>query len=143
MRRTVGCLLISFAVVLRAFVLEAHPPPVNVEFYMIIGIWSLAPIMLLVSLVVFVFLGISKKINLADNLFDFLFCIFGWALSGLLIASLIIILGSAYYASPQGPFSIIFIDGPLGVGVGTVFGLLMWLLTVRNKNTSLKTSDQG
>jgi hypothetical protein len=43
------------------------------------------------------------------------------------IASVIIIAISAYDESPQGPFSIIFLDGPLGAGVGTVVGFFMWL----------------
>ena len=136
MKRTVGCAVITLAVIIRAFFLEAHPPPRNVEFYMIIGIWALAPAAFLVSVIIYLFLGLSKIINLAEQYLNFLFSIFGWALGGLAIASLIIISGSAYYASPQGPFSIIFFDGPLGTGVGIIVGVIMWLLKLRNSRST-------
>jgi hypothetical protein len=129
-RRIIGCTAIALAVFIRACVLEAYPPPQNVEGYMMTGIWLLAPVAFFLSVVVFLILGLLKKINLAEQSFDFLCSVIGWALGGLGIASVIIIAISAYYDSPQGPFSIIFLDGPLGVGVGTVVGFVMWLSNV-------------
>ena len=91
----------------------------------------LAPIAFLLNVIIFLILGLSKKIKLADEIFDFLCSVVGWAFGGLGIAAIIIIAISAYYASPQGPFSIIFLDGPLGAGVGTLVGFVMWLLRIR------------
>lgn len=127
MKRIVGCVVIASAVLMRAVVLEAHPPPPNVEDYLVMGMWFLAPVAFLFSVIVFLILGLSKKINLAEQSFDFLCSVVGWTLGGVGIASVIIIAISAYYDSPQGPFSIIFLDGPLGAGVGTVVGFFMWL----------------
>jgi len=100
------------------------------------GILSLAPVAFLLSVIVFLSLGLLKQIKLAEQTFDFLSSIVGWALSGLVIAAAIIIAISAYYESPQGPFSIIFLDGPLGVGVGTLVGFVMWLLRLRDTEVS-------
>jgi hypothetical protein len=83
------------------------------------------------SLIIFLIIAISTKLNVTDQFFKFL-CSVAWALGGLGIASVIIIAISAYYASPQGPFSIIFLDGPLGAGIGTVVGFVMWLLRIRD-----------
>jgi len=129
-KRIIGCIAIASAVFMRACVLEAHPPSPDVEDNMMLGIWFLTPIAFFLSVVVFLTLGLLKKINLAEQLFDFLCSVIGWALGGFGIASAIIIAGSAYYNSSQGPLSIIFIDGPLGVGVGTVVGFVMWLSKV-------------
>jgi len=97
------------------------------------GILSLAPVAFLLSVIVFLSLGLLKQIKLAEQTFDFLSSIVGWALSGLVIAAAIIIAISAYY---QGPFSIIFLDGPLGVGVGTLVGFVIWLLRLRDTEMS-------
>ena len=129
-------MLIGSVVIIRAFVLEAHPPPVNVEFYLIIGMWLLTPIVFVSSIIIFLVLAFSKKIDLASQSFEFMCSLFWWTLGGLGIASIIIIAGSAYYASPQGPLSIIFLDGPLGAGVGMIVGFIMWLLRIRGAESS-------
>jgi hypothetical protein len=130
MRRIIGCTLISALILLRACVLEAHPPPVAIESYLIMGAWFLTPIAFLLSVLTFLFLGLFRKINLGEQTFAFLCSTIGWALGGIGIASLIVIAISAYYQSPQGPFSIIFLDGPLGAGVGTIVGFVIWLSKV-------------
>ena len=130
-RRFIGCTAIALTVFMRACVLEAHPPPPTVEGYLVMGVWFLAPVAFFLNVIVFLILGLLKKINLAEQSFDFFCSVIGWALIGLGIASAIIITISAYYDSPQGPFSIIFLDGPLGVGVGTVVGFVMWLSKIR------------
>jgi len=92
----------------------------------------LAPTAFLLSLIIFLIIAISTKLNVTDQFFKFLCSVVAWASGGLGIASVIIIAISAYYASPQGPFSIIFLDGPLGAGIGTVVGFVMWLLRIRD-----------
>ncbi|PYJ69642.1 MAG: hypothetical protein DME76_08325 [Verrucomicrobia bacterium] len=133
MRRIIGCTLISLAILMRAVVLEAHPPSPPLEDYLVMGIWVLVPMAFLLSIIVFLILGLLKKIRLAEQFFDFFCSVFGWALGGLGIASAVVIAISAYYASPQGPFSIIFLDGPLGVGLGTLVGFVMWLLKIKDE----------
>ena len=130
-----GFLVIASAIVIRAIVLETYYTlPQNVEYYFIIGIWLLVPFMLLLSVVVFLSLAALKKIKLAEQSFGFVFSLFGWALGGVAIASVIVIAITAYYSSSQGPFAIIFFDGPLGAGVGMIVGLVMWLLKIREEN---------
>jgi hypothetical protein len=131
MRKIIGCTAISLVVLMRACVLEAHPPPQNVEFYLISGVWFLAPVAFFLSIIALLSLALFKKIRLAEQSFDFFCSVVGWTLGGLGIAAIIIIVVSVYYDSPQGPFSIIFLDGPLGAGVGTVVGFVMWLLKLR------------
>jgi hypothetical protein len=122
-----GCAIIAFAVLMRAVVLESYVYSSAIINWLWMGILFLAPVAFLLSVVVFLILGLWKKISLAEQAFDFLCSVVGWTLAGLGIASVIIIAISAYYDSPQGPFSIIFLDGPLGAGVGTVVGFFMWL----------------
>jgi hypothetical protein len=107
--------------------LEAHPLPPSIEDLLFPGVWFLGPIAFLVGIVVFLILWLMKKIKLAEESLEFLYSVVGWGFGGLGIASAIVIAESAYYSSPQGPFSIIFLDGPLGAGVGTVVGLVFWL----------------
>ena len=129
-RRIIGCTVICSAILIRVFVLEAHPPPPNVEDYLYMGIWFLAPVAFVLSVIVFLILGLLKKIKLAEQSFDFLCSVVGWALGGIGIASVIIFAISAYNHGSQAPFALIFFDGPLGAGVGTVVGFVMWLLKV-------------
>jgi hypothetical protein len=112
---------------MRVFVLEVHSPPPDVEKLLFMVAWFLAPISFFVSIGIFLILALMQKISLSEQLSDFLCSIIGWSLAGLGIASVIVIAVSAYYNSSQGPFSIVFLDGPLGVGVGTVVGFFMWL----------------
>jgi hypothetical protein len=127
MRRIIGCTVIASAVLIRALVLESYIYSSEIINYLWMGILFLAPVAFLCSVIIFLILGLLKKINLAEQSFDLLSSVVGWALGGLGIASVIIFAISAYYYSPQGPFSIIFLDGPLGAGVGTVVGFFMWL----------------
>ena len=76
---------------MRACVLEAHPPPPTVEGYLVMGVWFLAPVAIFLSVFIFLILGFLKKINLAEQSFDFLCSVIGWTLSGFGIASAIII----------------------------------------------------
>jgi len=135
-RRIIGCTVIFSTVLIRALVLEFYIYSPDIINYLWMGILSLAPVAFLLSVIVFLSLGLLKQIKLAEQTFDFLSSIVGWALSGLVIAAAIIIAISAYYESPQGPFSIIFLDGPLGVGVGTLVGFVMWLLRLRDTEMS-------
>jgi ABC-type Fe3+ transport system permease subunit len=135
-RRIIGCTVIFSTVLIRALVLEFYIYSPDIINYLWMGILSLAPVAFLLSVIVFLSLGLLKQIKLAEQTFDFLSSIVGWALSGLVIAAAIIIAISAYYESPQGPFSIIFLDGPLGVGVGTLVGFVMWLLRLRDTEVS-------
>ena len=135
-RRIIGCTVIFSTVLIRALVLEFYIYSPDIINYLWMGILSLAPVAFLLSVIVFLSLGLLKQIKLAEQTFDFLSSIVGWALSGLVIAAAIIIAISAYYESPQGPFSIIFLDGPLGVGVGTLVGFVMWLSRRRDTEMS-------
>jgi len=92
----------------------------------------LAPTAFLLSLIIFLIIAISTKLNVTDQFFKFLCSVVGWVSGGLGIASVIIIAISAYDDSPQGTFSIIFLDGPLGAGIGTVVGFVMWRLRIRD-----------
>ena len=123
--------MIALFVFLRACVLEAYPPPQKIEFYFVPGVWFLAPVALFLSIIVFLGLSLLKKIRMGEQFIDFLCSVVGWTLGGFGIATMIIIVISVYYDSLQGPFSIIFLDGPLGAGVGTFVGFVMWLLKLR------------
>lgn len=131
MSRTMGCAAIFLAVFMRACVLEAHPPPQNIEFYLITGVWLLAPVAFFLSGLVLLSLALLRKIRLAEQSFNFLCSVIGWTFGGFGIATIIIFVISVYYDSPQGSFSIIFLDGPLGAGVGTVVGFIMWFSKLR------------
>jgi hypothetical protein len=136
LRRVIASAVIVSVVLVRAVVLEGHPPPPNIEGHLIVGAWLLTPVAFLVSMIIFLGLGLLKKTTLSTQIFDFLWSVIGWTVAGFGIASVIIIGISAYYNSPQGPFSIIFLDGPLGAGVGTVVGFIMWLAN-NGKNRSI------
>jgi hypothetical protein len=125
----------------RVFVLEFHPPPPSIENYLYSQVLFLTPRALLSSVLVFLILALLKKIKVAEQLLSFFCSIVGWTFGGLGIASVIVIACTAYYNSSQGPFSIIFLDGPLGAGVGTVVGLVMWLLKIRSNVRSETTTD--
>jgi hypothetical protein len=127
MRRIIGSAVIASVVLWRVFVLDASWVSLPMGFDLWMAILFLAPVAFLLSVVVFLILGLWKKISLAEQAFDFLCSVVGWTLAGLGIASVIIVAISAYYHSSQGPFSIIFLDGPLGAGVGTVVGFFLWL----------------
>lgn len=131
MRRIIGCTLIFLAILIRVVVLESHPPPPNIEDSLVIGIWLLTPVAFVLSIVAFLTLGLLKAINLREESLGYLRSLVGWTLGGFGIASIIIVAISLYYDSPQAPFSIIFLDGPLGAGLGTIVGFIMWLLRIR------------
>jgi len=137
-RQIIGCTVIFSTVLIRALVLEFYIDLPDIINYLWMGILFLVPVAFLLSVIVFLILGLLKKIKLAEQTFDFLCSVAGWALGGGGIASLIAIAIRAYYNSPQGPFSIIFLDGPLGAGVGTVVGFVMWLLRLRDTEVSKK-----
>jgi hypothetical protein len=132
MRRIIGFTVIASVVLIRALVLEVYIHSSDIVNYLWMGILFLAPVAFLVSVILFLIFGLTKRINLADQTFDFLCSVVGWTFGGFGIASIIVMAISLYYDSPQGPFSIIFLDGPLGLGVGTVVGFVMWLLKVRD-----------
>lgn len=136
MKRVIGCTVIFTIVLIRALVLEFYIYSPDIISNLWLGILLLAPIAFLVSVSIFLILALTKKINLAGQIFEFLRSVVGWALCGLGIATIIIIAISAYYASSQGPFSIIFLDGPLGAGVGMIVGFIMWLLRIRGAESS-------
>ena len=136
MRRFIGCAVIASAILIRALVLDVYWYSLGIDFDLMMAIWYLVPIAFASSMIIFLILGLLKKIKLAEQVFDFLCSVVGWALGGIGIASVIVIAISAYYASAQGPFAIIFFDGPLGAGVGTFVGLFMWLLKVRDNLSS-------
>ena len=129
-RRIIGCTVIFSAILIRVFVLDVYVNSPAVIDFLIMGIWFLAPVAFLLSIIVFLILGLLKKIKLAEQSFDFLCSVVGWALGGVGIASVIIFVISAYTHGSQSPFALIFFDGPLGAGVGTVVGFVMWLLKV-------------
>ena len=130
MRRIVGCTVIFSTVLTRALVLEFYISSPDIINYLWMGILFLAPVAFLLSVIVFLILGLLKKIKLAEQSFDFLCSVVGWVLGGIGIASVIIFAISAYTHGSQAPFALIFFDGPLGAGVGTVVGFVMWLLKV-------------
>jgi hypothetical protein len=127
MKRIIGSAVIASVVLWRVFVLDDSWFSPAIGFDLMMAILFLAPIAFLLSVIVFLLLGLLGKISLAKQSFDFLCSVIGWGLGGLGIASVIIFVVSMYYNSPQGPFSIIFLDGPLGAGVGTIVGFFMWL----------------
>ena len=131
LRRIAGCEVIALAVLARIFVLEAYPLEPRVEDFLWENILLLAPRTFVIGIVVFLILVLTKKIKVSEQGFAFLGSVIGWTLVGFGIASVIVIACSAYYQSPQGPFSIIFLDGPLGAGLGAVLGLIFWLLDLR------------
>jgi len=131
MGRVLGCTLIISVILVRVFVLDVYVSSPDFIFYSTLAMWFLAPLAFLLSVIVFVVLGLSKKIQLGAHFFDFLSSVLGWALAGIGIASLIIFVFSAYTWNSQAPFALIFLDGPLGAGVGTVVGFVMWLLRFR------------
>ena len=142
-RRVIGCAVIFIVVLIRALVLEFYIYSPAIINNLWLGILSLAPIAFLLSIVIFLFLGVSKKIKMIDEIFDFLCSVVGWAFAGLGIASVIVIAISAYYASPQGPFSIIFLDGPLGAGLGTIVGFALWLLRISDSGNNDRLTSIG
>ena len=129
-RRVIGISVIALIVLIRTVVLESHPLPPALEVYLFPLAWFLAPVTFLVSFVVFLMLVLTKKLQLSEQVLPYVIAIVGWAFAGLGIAAVIVVAGSAYYRSPQGPFSIVFLDGPLGAGVGTIVGFLVWLATI-------------
>jgi hypothetical protein len=113
-------------------VLDAYVSSSHFIFYSTIGMWLLAPVAFLLSLIGFLVLGFANKINFAADFFDFLCSILGWALAGIGIALVIIFVISAYTWGSQAPFAFILLDGPLGAGVGTIVGCALWLLRIRD-----------
>lgn len=135
-RRIIGCGVIVSAILIRVFVLDAYWFLLGIDLDLMMVLWSLAPVGLAASMMTFLILWLLKKINPAEQMFDFLCSVVGWLFGGIGIAAVIIIAISAYYHSAQGPFALIFLDGPLGAGVGMFVGLFMWLLNVRDNLSS-------
>ena len=84
--------------------------------------WFLAPVAFVLSVIAFLILGFTNKIKITAQLLAFLYSVCGWACAGLAIAFMIFLF-SVYTQGAQTPFAFIFLDGPLGAGVGTVAGL--------------------
>src|SRR5689334_19812606 len=134
LRRIAGCELIALVVLARIFVLDTYPLEPRIVDWLWWNILLLAPRTFVIGIVAFLVLILTKRIRVSEQGFAFLISLFGWTLTGFAIASVIVIACSLYYQSPQGPFSIIFLNGPLGAGLGELLGLIFWLLNLRKNH---------
>ena len=125
-KKLIGCTVITAAILWRLFALDNYSPKLIGDIYYE---WMLALPFLSFSLSVLVFLvlGVSGNIKLGKEWVPFLGSVLLWSFAGVGIALVIIILLTAYFKSPEGPFALIS-DGPLGAAVGIIVGLLLWLL---------------
>ena len=73
MKRVIGCTVIFTIVLIRALVLEFYIYSPDIINNLWMGILLLAPIAFFVSVSIFLILALTKKINLADQIFEF-FC---------------------------------------------------------------------
>ena len=123
--KLVGCSIIAAAIFWRILLLDNYLPKVIGDIYYE---WALSlPFFSFgLSALIFIGLAISGKIRLVKEWEPFLGSILLWSFAGVGIAFIIIVSGTIYYDSPQGPLALI-LDGPLGVAVGIIVGLIFWL----------------
>ena len=124
-KKLVGCSIIAAAIFWRILLLDNYLPKVIGDIYYE---WALSlPFFSFgLSALIFIGLAISGKIRLVKEWEPFLGSILLWSFAGVGIAFIIIVSGTIYYDSPQGPLALI-LDGPLGVAVGIIVGLIFWL----------------
>ena len=123
--KLVGCSIIAAAIFWRILLLDNYLPKVIGDIYYE---WALSlPFFSFgLSALIFIGLAISGKIRLVKEWEPFLGSTLLWSFAGVGIAFIIIVSGTIYYDSPQGPLALI-LDGPLGVAVGIIVGLIFWL----------------
>jgi hypothetical protein len=124
-KKLVGCSIIAAAIFWRILLLDNYLPKVIGDIYYE---WALSlPFFSFgLSALIFIGLAISGKIRLVKEWEPFLGSILLWSFAGVGIAFIIIVSGTIYYDGPQGPLALI-LDGPLGVAVGIIVGLIFWL----------------
>jgi len=120
--------IITGVILFRAVVFDQNYQRLNKHVVSVIlyGIIFSPLIAITASLVAFFLTAFLLKRKKREILKEYLSLSFEWAVLGIGIAFVIIVVLTAIYNSPQGPLGFI-IDGPLGLSTGILVGAGLWV----------------
>lgn len=84
------------------------------------------------SIVVYLFICMRKSLSIIGNMGSIIGYQVVYGVTGLIVTIVMVSVLTVIYKSPQGP--LILIDyGPIGVAIGQILGLVIWVKTKGNK----------